>query len=53
MWYLQNLEFTTQDQIAFPYCCQKLDIWPYTFPDKEYGVNQFKSLFFEKLNHGL
>jgi len=53
MWYLQNLEFTTQDQIAFPYCCQKLNIWPYTFPDRESGGNQFHSLFFEKLNHGL
>lgn len=32
-WYLQTLRYTTQDQIGFPYVCQKLEIYPYSLPD--------------------
>jgi hypothetical protein len=53
IWYEQNLYFTTQDQIAFPFVCQKLGVQPYTFPDEVSGGNQFHNIFFEKLQHGL
>ena len=53
MWYEHNLRFTTQDQIAFPFVCQKLGVYPYTFPDEVSGGNQFHNIFFEKLVHGL
>ena len=33
LWYLQTLKYTTQDQIGFPYVCQKLNLIPYTLPE--------------------
>ena len=35
MWYLQTLKYTTQDQISFPYVCQKTKLIPYTLPNNE------------------
>ena len=35
MWYMQTLKYTTQDQISFPYVCQKMNIIPYTLPNDE------------------
>jgi len=35
LWYCQTLEFTTQDQIGFPYAVQKTGLIPYTLPDNE------------------
>lgn len=35
MWYLQTLNYTTQDQIGFPYVVQKTGLIPYTLPDNE------------------
>jgi hypothetical protein len=35
MWYLQTLKYTTQDQIGFPYVCQKTGILPLTLPNDE------------------
>lgn len=35
LWYCQTLEFTTQDQIGFPYAAQKTGLIPYTLPDNE------------------
>jgi len=35
LWYLQTLKHTTQDQIGFPYVCQKTHTIPYTLPDFE------------------
>jgi len=35
LWYLQTLNYSTQDQIGFPYVCQKTGLIPYTLPDKE------------------
>jgi hypothetical protein len=35
LWYLQTLKYTTQDQIGFPYVCQKLNIIPYTLPNAD------------------
>ena len=33
VWYLQTLQYTTQDQIGFPYTCQVTGLIPYTLPD--------------------
>jgi len=35
LWYLQTLKYTTQDQIGFPYVCQKLNMIPYTLPNED------------------
>lgn len=32
-WYTQTLVHTTQDQISFPYVCQKLNMIPHTLPN--------------------
>jgi len=53
MWYAHNLQFTTQDQIAFPFICQKLGILPYIFPDETTCGNQSKSFFYLKHGHGI
>jgi hypothetical protein len=37
LWYLQTLKYSTQDQIGFPYVCQKTGLIPYTLPDKDIG----------------
>lgn len=54
MWYLQTLRYTTQDQVSFPYVCQKTRIFPYTLPDHEiYGEKTyFKTQFYTKHEHG-
>jgi hypothetical protein len=53
-WYLQTLKFTTQDQISFPYVCQKKNIIPYTLPNDEiYGdYPHNNTMFYIKHNHG-
>ena len=35
LWYSQTLKYTTQDQVGFPYVCQKTNLIPYTLPDEE------------------
>ena len=35
LWYLQTLKYTTQDQIGFPYTCQKTNIIPHTLPNND------------------
>jgi hypothetical protein len=54
LWYLQTLKYTTQDQIGFPYVCQKTNIIPHTLPDNEiYGDNPHSNtMFYVKHNHG-
>lgn len=55
LWYLQTLKFTTQDQISFPYVCQKTKLIPYTLPDSEidgdYPHN--RTMFYIKHIHGV
>jgi hypothetical protein len=52
-WYLQTLKYTTQDQIGFPYVCQKLNMIPYTLPDKNIpGYPHYQTLFYLKHDHG-
>ena len=55
MWYLQTLKYTTQDQIGFPYVCQKTGIVPFTLPNDEiHGAKpHYGTMFFKKENHGL
>jgi hypothetical protein len=53
LWYLQTLKHTTQDQIGFPYVCQKTNLIPYTLPNDEiHGKPHIKTLFYIKYNHG-
>jgi hypothetical protein len=54
-WYLQTLKYTTQDQIGFPYVCQKMAFSPYTLPDTEIGGDEphIKTDFYKKYEHGL
>lgn len=54
-WYLQTLKYTTQDQIGFPYVCQKLGFVPYTLPDGEITGNcpHVGTQFYLKREHGL
>jgi hypothetical protein len=55
LWYLQTLKYTTQDQIGFPYVCQKTNIIPFTLPNKEIyseSTNN-KTMFYIKHQHGI
>ena len=40
LWYLQTLQYTTQDQISFPYVCYKSNIIPYTLPNNEIKLRE-------------
>jgi hypothetical protein len=55
MWYLQTLKYTTQDQIGFPYVCQKTGIIPYTLPNSEIGGDRphEKTQMYIKHCHGV
>ena len=55
LWYLQTLKYTTQDQIGFPYVCQKLNMIPYTLPNSEIDGNcsHDNTIFYIKHEHGL
>ena len=54
LWYLQTLKYTTQDQIGFPYICQKTNIIPFTLPNNEiYGDSPHSNtMFYIKNPHG-
>jgi hypothetical protein len=54
LWYLQTLQYTTQDQIGFPYVCQKTNIIPFTLPNSEiYGERPHRdTMFYIKRGHG-
>jgi len=52
LWYLQTLNYTTQDQIGFSYVCQKTNIIPFTLPNNEiYGSSHINTMFYIKKNH--
>ena len=51
-WWLQNLIFTTQDQISFPYSLWKHRILPYTLPSKNITGNFNQNKLFHQLPHG-
>ena len=54
LWYLQTLKHTTQDQIGFPYVCQKMNRIPHTLPNNEiYGdCPHSHTMFYIKHSHG-
>jgi hypothetical protein len=53
LWYLQTLQYTTQDQIGFPYVCQKTNLLPYTLPNHEIHGDRphHNTMFYIKHNH--
>jgi hypothetical protein len=55
LWYLQTLKYTTQDQIGFPYVCQKLNLIPYTLPNNEVFGDRphYNTMFYIKHEHGI
>lgn len=54
LWYLQTLKHTTQDQIGFPYVCQKTGTMPYTLPNGEVaGEPHERTDFYIKHRHGI
>ena len=54
LWYLQTLQFTTQDQIGFPYVVQKTRMIPHTLPNTEiYGdCPHDRTMFYIRHQHG-
>lgn len=54
LWYLQTLKYTTQDQISFPYVCQKTKMFPLTLPNKEIWGEfpHINTQFYIKQGHG-
>jgi hypothetical protein len=54
MWYLQTLKYTTQDQIGFPYVCQKMGVIPQTLPNEEVQGYRAHTVtdFYIKRGHG-
>lgn len=55
LWYLQTLQYTTQDQIGFPYSCQKLNMLPFTLPNDEVSGDKphIGTMFYHKHGHGV
>ena len=55
LWYLQTLKYTTQDQIGFPYVCQKTNIIPFTLPNNEINGDapHSNTMFYIKHGHGI
>ena len=53
-WYLQTLQFTTQDQISFSYVCQKYNIIPFTLPnfDIKGSYPHVKTQLYVRHEHG-
>jgi len=54
LWYLQTLKYTTNDQIGFPYVCQKTNMIPFTLPNNEIhgSFPHFNTMFYIKRSHG-
>lgn len=53
-WYLQTLQYSTQDQVGFSFAAQRLNIIPYTLPDDKIwgGKPHEMTQFYWKWNHG-
>jgi hypothetical protein len=54
LWYLQTLQYTTQDQIGFPFVCQKTNLIPFTLPNAEIHGDcpHDSTMFYIKRTHG-
>ena len=55
LWYLQTLKYTTQDQVGFPYVCQKTKLRPFTLPNTEISGRypHARTQFYIKHSHGI
>jgi hypothetical protein len=55
LWYLQTLQYTTQDQIGFSYSVQKTKILPFTLPNHEIqgGEPCYETPFYIRHVHGI
>eukprot|EP01033_Poteriospumella_lacustris_P008223 gene8223-5924_t len=52
LWWQQNLVYTTQDQVSFPYVAWKLNIHPYQLPDNRiHGTALHNDLYFKTWHH--
>lgn len=54
LWYLQTLQYSTQDQVSFSYVCQKTKLVPLTLPHEEIHGNDphVGTMFYNKHSHG-
>ena len=53
LWYQQTLVWSTQDQVGFPFCVQKMNFIPLTLPNEEVpgDAPHKQTLFYIKHNH--
>jgi O-antigen biosynthesis protein len=52
LWWEQNVLFSTQDQVSFPYAAWKLKLYPYSLPDSGIEGNYNKNSLYTKVAHG-
>jgi len=52
MWNRECLEWTTQDQLSFPYVAQTLNMTPHTLPDAKFSGNYHHNNLYTKHDHG-
>lgn len=52
MWWQENVETTTQDQITFPYVAWKLSMYPFPLPQGNITGTADSNSLYEKLPHG-
>jgi len=52
MWNRECLNWTTQDQLSFPYVAQKLNVTPHTLPDTTFSGNFQQNNVYSKHEHG-
>jgi len=53
MWWKENVQSTTQDQITFPYIAWKLSMYPFPLPMGNISGDADNNSLYEKLPHGL
>lgn len=53
MWWQENVQSTTQDQITFPYVAWKLNTYAFPLPQGNISGNADGNSLYEKLPHGL
>lgn len=52
-WWKHNVQFTTQDQVSFPFVAWKLKVFPFSLPSFEIKGDFNSNSLFKKLDHGL
>lgn len=54
IWWQHNVEYTTQDQVSFPFVAWKLRVYPFSLPIAGFIEGDFNTNdLFHKLDHGL